>query len=203
MWIGLTGGIATGKSTAAKILKDLGVPVVDADALAHDELNPGSESYLKIVQYFGEVILHQNGTILREELARIIFNDPQARLQLEAIIHPKVQEKVKKFRKEQQSRGQLLAVYDVPLLFEKKLESQFDGVLLIDCEEHVQLERLKQRNQLTTEQAQLRMNAQLDMQEKRNKARWIIDNNSSRKELEKQLNDWLQRLRALPLPPEG
>ena len=153
MWIGLTGGIATGKSAAAAILREMSIPVIDADVLAHQELQPGSESFQSIVQEFGSRILSQDGTICRQELAMLIFSNENERVKLEAIIHPKVQEKVKHFREKQIFMGTEIAVYDVPLLFEKNLESQFDGVLLIDCEDQIQLDRLMTSNGLSVTEA--------------------------------------------------
>lgn len=194
LWIGLTGGIATGKSTAAGVLRNLGIPVIDADVLAHEELQPGCESFTEIVQEFGQEVLLQNGTINRNELARIVFSDEMRRIKLEQIIHPKVQSKVRSFKLQQEQAGQLIAIYDVPLLFEKKLESQFDGVLLIDCNEKLQVERLIQRNQITIDEARLRLAAQLDMKLKRQKANWVIENNLTKDDLKKQITIWLSSL---------
>ncbi len=194
LWIGLTGGIATGKSAAAAILREMSIPVIDADVLAHQELQPGSESFQSIVQEFGSRILSQDGTICRQELAMLIFSNENERVKLEAIIHPKVQEKVKHFREKQIFMGTEIAVYDVPLLFEKNLESQFDGVLLIDCEDQIQLDRLMTRNGLSVTEAKLRMAVQMDMNMKRVRATWVIENNSTRDELKIVLQQWLQNL---------
>lgn len=194
LWIGLTGGIATGKSTASKILRDeLGIPVIDADEIVHKLMKPGTIAFKEIQQYFGQDVLSQDGTIDRLKLGRLVFSDVQLRKVLESIIHPKVQERVQNFKQEQIRKGCQVAIYDVPLLFENQLVGQFDGVLLIACGESVQLDRLMRRNHLNHEDAALRVRSQIPIAEKRSLSTWVIENDSDIESLRMKINQWYSR----------
>ena len=131
IWVGLTGGIATGKSTVSKLIKNQGFSVIDADQVVHDLLKPGQSSYFEILSYFGDSILDNEKRINNEALGQIVFNDKEKLFKLEKILHPKVQEKVRELRRVFEQNGEEVAFYDVPLLYEKKLQDSYDHVLEI------------------------------------------------------------------------
>ena len=186
-WTGLTGGIATGKSTAAKLIESMGIPVIDADQIAHKLSEPGQIGYQKIVSHFGQQILSNDLSIDRRELGRIIFSDTQLKSDLENILHPLIKAEVQEQRKKYQASGVPLCFYDVPLLFEKKLAKEFDTTVLIWCDNQMQLERLMKRSGLTVEEAYLRIKNQMPMIDKVSLAEHCVDNSGDIEDLEKQI----------------
>lgn len=184
LWIGLTGGIGSGKSTVAELLRQRSCPVVDADQIVHkiltDKNSSGSE---QVVKCFGPRILDANGVINRSILAKIVFADPDNLFLLESIIHPLVQGEVAMVRDHLEQSGQLFAFYDVPLLYEKNLESQFDLVALVYSNSSQQIERAMNRSSLSEEQVLLRMNHQIPLEIKKSKADYVIDNSGSIQDL--------------------
>jgi dephospho-CoA kinase len=180
MNIGLTGGIATGKSTVAKLLMEHGASLIDLDAIAREVVHPGQPSLLRIVEQFGQAILQEDGTLDRKRLGSIIFADPAQRKALEAIIHPAIRAVMKARMDDHERRCQdKLVVVDVPLLYESGLEAYFQEIMVVYVPKEIQLQRLIQRDKLTEEEAQRRLNAQMDIEEKRNKADIVIDNSDS------------------------
>lgn len=194
IWIGLTGGIASGKSTVSKILRQRGLPVVDADELARDAIIHGSEGYKNVVKAFGMDVLNKDGTLNRESLAEIVFTDKSQLEKLESIIHPIVREKTKKIKESLKAQGYKMAFYDVPLLFEKKMESMFDKVVVVYSRMDQQIERLKSRNNMTKEQAVNRILNQVSMDDKIKKCDFVVDNTSDHKNLENQITKLLEDL---------
>lgn len=195
MIIGLTGGIATGKSTVSRMLKETGIPVIDADAIAKEVVKPGETAYKKIMKHFGAGILHEDQTINRDKLGSIIFNDPGEREILNGIVHPEV-------RKEMSSQAEQLikeqfpiVVMDIPLLIESNLFHLVDKVVLVYAPEHVQLARLMERNSYSEEEALSRISAQTSIEKKKNYSDYVIDNSGSLAETEHQLEVLLQALR--------
>lgn len=182
-WVGLTGGIATGKSTVAKILRDLSLPVVDADSIAREVTSPNSIGLSKVVSEFGTEILDATGALNRKYLADVIFSDPIKRQRLEEILHPLIQEVRATERLELERRGCELAFYDVPLLFEKKMKGEFDAVVLVYARPEVQKRRLQERDHLTDVQISERLLAQIAIDEKIKLADFVIFNNGSLSEL--------------------
>lgn len=194
IWIGLTGGIASGKSTVSKILRQRGLPVVDADELARDAIIHGSEGYKNVVKAFGMDVLNKDGTLNRESLAEIVFTDKSQLEKLENIIHPIVREKTKKLKQSLKSQGYKLAFYDVPLLFEKNMESMFDKIVVVYSRMDQQIERLKSRNNMTKEQAVNRILNQVSMDDKIKKCDFVVDNTSDHENLENQITKLLEDL---------
>lgn len=182
-WIGLTGGIATGKSTVSRILESRGYPVVDADAIVHRLLMPGQTAYRNIVSHFGTQILNPSGHIDRKILGEIVFKNPLERKSLEALIHPEVQKEVSRERQEHEIEGERYAFYDVPLLFENNLKQQFDLVVTVWCDLNQQLQRLMMRSQLSEQQARERVESQLPLIEKVKASDYCIDNSGIDSEL--------------------
>lgn len=184
--MGLTGGIATGKSTVAQFIKDSGHPVVNADELAHQALSPVGPIHHHIVKAFGQDILDAQGEIDRRVLGAKIFKDEAERLKLESFIHPYVQQKTREARQSYQDQGLPVAFYDVPLLYEKHLEAQFEGVIVVWCHAELQLSRLMKRSGLSPIEAQDRIRAQLPLEDKKRRADYLIANNDGLVELKDQ-----------------
>ena len=194
-WLGLTGGIASGKSTVSRLLSGYGVPVIDADLISHDLTQVGAEGYIKVVQHFGNEILDANGQINRKQLGAIVFNHPEKRLELENILHPLVQDKVKSLKESYSKQGHALCFYDVPLLFEKNLQNQFDKTILIYTPVGLQIRRLMERNHLSHAEAMTRLKSQISLREKVKLADYCLDNSTHIYDLELQVEHLLKTLR--------
>ena len=191
--IGLTGGIASGKSTVSNMIKNMGITVVDADQISRDVVEVGKPAYNQIVQVFGVEILQQDHTLNREKLGALIFSDQTKREQLNKIVHPAVRkEMLDQVEKEKKQRSNAV-VLDIPLLFESKLTYMVDKTLLVYVDEQTQLERLMKRNSYTQEEAILRIQSQLPLKDKRVLADEIIDNNGSVEHTEAQLKAVLKK----------
>jgi dephospho-CoA kinase len=195
-WIGLTGGIATGKSAAKKLIEGLGYPCIDADELARLVVQPDHQGYQQVIKQFGASILNsdERKSLNRSALADIIFSDPAQRLALEAILHPLIQKEVQILKNKYAAEKQALCFYDVPLLFEKKLASQFDCTILVWCDEATQKVRLMQRNHLSESQALLRIQSQLRLAEKLPQASYCIDNSTDLGSLGLQIKHLISKL---------
>jgi len=174
--IGLTGGIATGKSTVAGILAELGASIVDADALAHEVTASGRAAVADIARDLGPEFVLADGALNRPLLAERVFADPELRERLNAIVHPRVHRLIELRVAALASQGRRVVVIDVPLLFEARQRYDVDAVWLVYAPERVQIERLMARNGLSREQALLRVRAQLPIEEKRRMADVVIDN---------------------------
>ena len=194
-WMGLTGGIATGKSTVSNWLKAHGYAVIDADELARLVVAPGSDGIRQILSQFGAEVLDEDGNLDRRKLGAVVFADREKLVELENIIHPLVQAQVQSLRDRYQREGRDFVFYDVPLLFEKNLQGQFDQVIVIAANESVQKERMRARDGLSENQIQNRFNSQVPMSEKIQKADYVIENNGTRAELEQKLADLLKNLK--------
>ncbi len=185
--IGLTGSIGTGKSTIANKFSDLDIPIVDADLIAREVVEPGKEAYKDIVATFGEEILQHNQTLDRKALGKIVFNDESKRKQLNAIIHPAIRKEMLRQRDEWVQRGKECVVLDIPLLYESGLTHYVDKVIVVYVDPDVQLHRIIARDESTEEEAKSRINSQMPIKEKAEKADAVIDNNGSKEESYKQL----------------
>ncbi len=194
MIIGLTGSIASGKSTVAKMLQELDLKIVDADLVARVVVEPGTETLNNIVEVFGEEILLENGGLNRSKLGEIIFHDPGKRKQLNDIIHPAIRKEMLRQRDEWLDNGEKHVVMDIPLLFESGLEHFVEKILVVSVDEDTQLIRLMERNQLTEEEAKARITSQLPISVKEKGADAVIYNNgnleNTRAQLLKILDLW-------------
>ena len=188
LWVGLTGGIASGKSTVAKILGSFGIAVVSADQLAHDAMAFGSEGARQVRAAFGGEVFAEDGSVDRAKLGAIVFADKShaLRQQLESIIHPQVRIESEKARVKFEARGDLMAVYEIPLLFEKKLEDYFDLIVTVAVSPQIQIDRLMARSGLSQQQAQDRIASQLSQDLKVHASDFVIWNDGGEHELEKQ-----------------
>ena len=192
--IGLTGSIGTGKSLIAKKISALGIPVVDADLIAREVVEPDKNAYKKIVATFGEEILQSDGTLDRKALGEIVFNDEAKRKTLNAIIHPAIREEMLRQRDEWVQQGKKCVVLDIPLLYESGLTHFVDKVIVVFVNPDVQLQRIIARDHSTEQEAKSRINSQIPVGEKAKKADAVIDNNGTKEEsyhqLEKILTEW-------------
>ncbi len=194
-WIGLTGGMGTGKSTVAGMIQTLGYNVLSADKLAHEALNKGSPVFQQILGVFGDNILDSGGQIDRKALGSVVFQDKFLLGKLESIVHPYIQDRVQKEKASLSGAGAEMAFYDVPLLFEKRLEKRFDRIMLITCRKELQIERAMERTKLSKEQVLLRLKSQVSEDVKAKHAHYVIRNDSSIEELRMKVQDTLLQLK--------
>ncbi|HWO75512.1 MAG TPA: dephospho-CoA kinase [Bacillus sp. (in: firmicutes)] len=190
--IGITGGISSGKSTVSNTLKEWGFTVIDADVQARVVVEPNQEAYQEIVKSFGSDILLPDGHINRSKLGQIIFNDKEKRDLLNSIVHPAVRKNMLSERDKAFARGEKTVFMDIPLLYESKLTHYVEKVIVVYVDPSVQLKRLMQRNQLTEEEALSRINAQLPLEDKKNWADAVINNNGTIEETKQQLKKILE-----------
>ncbi|PAC98363.1 dephospho-CoA kinase [Bacillus paralicheniformis] len=189
--IGLTGGIASGKSTVAQMFQQCGITVVDADVIAKEAVEQGMPAYHKIAETFGQGVLLETGGIDRRKLGEIVFTNEEKRMQLNAIVHPEVRKMMIKQRDEAIRAGERFVVLDIPLLYESGLEHLTDKVIVVWVPMELQLERLMKRNRLTEDEALNRIHTQHSLDEKKKKADAVIDNSGSLKDTEAQLHQLL------------
>ncbi len=185
--IGLTGGIASGKSTVAEMLRALGAYIIDADKLAKDAIAPGTAGFAEVVRAFGDQILSPQGEVDRKRLASIAFADPDKLALLNQIVHPRVVAMVQELIQAARERGEKVVVLDVPLLIEAGLTYMVDTVWLVWVDSHTQIRRLLERDRYSMKDAILRVSAQMPLDEKRKYADVVIDNSDTRENTEKQV----------------
>jgi len=195
MRVGLTGSIATGKSSVANMLKELGAYIIDADEIAHDALKKKEKPYKQILDVFGSNILDEQGNIDRKKLGSIVLNDKQKLAVLESIIHPYVQQKRKEIEESilQNDRNAVI-IYDVPLLFEKHLENSFDKIIVVYVPKDIQIKRLMKRQNISYDEALNLINLQICIEEKKKKADFVIDNSYSLENTKKQVLEVFKKL---------
>jgi len=194
--VGLTGGIASGKSTVAKILKNRGAAIVNADELAREVVEPDRPAWQEIVALFGAGALQPDRALDRQKLRRIIFDDPAKRKQLEAIIHPQVRALAETRIRAHAAAGYAVVVYEVPLLFEGNLQEWLRPVILVACALETQRARLQSRDGLNAAEAQKHIDAQMSLDEKRRLADYVIENNGTLEDLERQVEAVLEKIKA-------
>ncbi|WP_044893434.1 dephospho-CoA kinase [Bacillus alveayuensis] len=195
--VGLTGGIASGKSTVANMMREFQIPIIDADQIARDVVAIGMPAYEQIVETFGEDILNEDKTINRKKLGSIVFHHEPKRVQLNKIVHPVVRQEMKRQQKEYVEKGEPIVVLDLPLLFESNLVHMVDKVIVVYVDESTQLKRLMKRNGLSREEALARIHAQMPLYEKVKKADAVIDNNGTIVETKDQLIHILSKWNVL------
>ena len=192
--IGLTGGIASGKSTVASMLRDLDCPVLAADALGHELLEPGQTAYAEVVREFGIDILDSYGNVDRTALGEIVFADEERREKLNGILHPRIREIIEKwFTALDQPGGPELAIVEAALIIEAGFNQNLDKLMVCWCRRAQQVERLLERG-LTEEQALQRIAAQMPMEEKRSLADETIDCSGTIEETEQAVEHAVKRL---------
>jgi dephospho-CoA kinase len=193
--IGLTGGIATGKSTAARFFREAGAEVVDADRLARSVVEPGRPALEEIRAEFGLSVIRPDGSLDRAALAARVFGDEEARGRLNRIVHPRVEEEAQRevSRIRQADPGAVI-VYDVPLLFEGARADRFDAVVVVYVPREEQLRRVRARDGLTEEEALARLASQMDIEEKARRADFVLDNTGSPEDLRRGVERLLDRI---------
>ncbi|MCL5981134.1 MAG: dephospho-CoA kinase [Firmicutes bacterium] len=185
--LGLTGGMATGKSTVAKMFVELGAIHIDADSLSREIVAPGEPAWWAIVDRFGSVVLREDGQLDRKALAALVFSDPQKLAALNKITHPPIITLIRQRLAEAQAGGAGLVVLEAPLLYEAGLDSEVDRVVVVAAAEATQLERLVPRDRLLESEARQRMAAQMPLSEKIRRAHYCLDNNGSLEDTRRQV----------------
>ena len=189
--LGLTGGVGMGKSTAARLLKKAGLPVVDSDDLAREVVQPGTDALAEIAAEFGEGFLNTDGSMNRVKMASTVFQDDAARKRLEAIIHPRVRVVWEKQIEQWREQKRPVGVVVIPLLFEVDLQDSFDAVLCVACTANTQRARLRELN-WSDDQIADRIAAQMDIAQKMNLADHVLWNEGTLEQLGEQLNGFLE-----------
>lgn len=183
--IGLTGGIASGKTTVAAIFERLGAPVVDADKLAREVVEPGTPGHAAIVEAFGPQVLAADGSIDRAALGCIVFRNPEARKILEGVTHPAIGSRAVALLEKLRSEGHPVVFYVAPLLIEAGITSRVDEVWVVYVDAATQVLRLMERDRITREEAERKIACQMPIEEKRKHAKVVIDNGGSREDTER------------------
>ena len=191
--IGITGGIASGKSTVTEFLRQQGYQVIDADQVVHELQEPGGRLYQALLSTFGPAILQEDGRLDRSKLGAMIFGNPDLLAQSSQLQNEIIREELAG-RRDLLAEMEDIFFMDLPLLFELQYEDWFDQIWLVDVTKETQLSRLMARNALSQEEAEKRIAAQLSLQEKRKRADVLIDNNGSLEETLRQIRDALQKL---------
>jgi dephospho-CoA kinase len=195
--IGLTGGIATGKSTVSAILKKAGAEIIDADRIAREVVKKGLPAYREIVENFGETVLLSNGEINRSVLGDLIFNDPRKKQLLNRIVHPHVRRETNRQLKDMEnSSPDTIAVLDIPLLFEAEMHKDLSEVIVVYAPEHIQIKRLMKRDNISEADAVARVRSQMPIEEKKNRATIVIDNSGTMQDTRKQTLEIFKTLKG-------
>ncbi|CAM2966050.1 dephospho-CoA kinase [Salinicoccus roseus] len=190
--IGLTGGIASGKSTASDYIRSKGYPVLDADTYAKKATAKGGPAYQGIINHFGAELLQDDGEIDRRKLGAIVFNDDGERKVLNQLVHPEVRRMMDADKDRLAEEGHVFL--DIPLLFENGLDRQCDITLTVYVDQETQIERLMERNGFSHSEALSRINSQMPLSEKRDRSDEVLDNSGSKNELYAQIEDFLANI---------
>ncbi|MBN8236906.1 dephospho-CoA kinase [Halobacillus kuroshimensis] len=191
--IGLTGSIASGKSTVSGMFDEWEIPVIDADQISRDVVRPGEPAYEDIVRVFGKDVLFDDGTLDRKKLGKVIFSSEGRRKELNDIVHPRVREEMIRRRESYKTKEAKAVVLDIPLLYESGLTDYVEKVLVVAVDEETQLQRLMERDGSSREDAQERIASQIPVSRKSEMADAVIDNNGTKEESFHQLRDILHR----------
>ncbi|THJ11933.1 MAG: dephospho-CoA kinase [Nitrospira sp. CG24C] len=196
--VGLTGGVATGKSTVAKMFKRCGAVVIDADELARDVVKPGKPAWREIVALFGKTVLSQDRSLNRQALGSIVFRNQKKRRQLERIIHPRVaREQVRLTKAIARKDPKAVVIYEVPLLFEAGVDKRVDEIIVVTADRTTQIARLKKRNGLTRAEAIRRIRSQMPLVKKIQRANHMLSGILPRPSLHRHVDQLFKHLRLL------
>lgn len=196
IFFGLTGGIASGKSSVARRFRDRGVPVVDADQVARDVVAPGTEGLAAVVEAFGDGVLAADGSLDRKRLAAVAFADDDARRRLNAILHPRIAVRTAQLGAELAASGAPLACYEAALLVENGVADAFRPLVLVAAPEREQIRRAMARDAMTEDEALARIRAQMPIDAKRKVADHVIENDGDRAHLDRRADEVLAAIRA-------
>ncbi len=197
---GLTGGIGAGKSAVAELLEEYGIPVVSADELSRMVVAKGSDGLRQVVDAFGQQIMDANGELDRRVMAQIVFQNPTKRRQLESILHPLIRDRYETVLDALEKGGHVVTVYEVPLLFEKNLQGEMKAVILVTASERNRVARVRARDGMTESEVRARIAAQMDEDEKRKRADYVVHNDGSLDDLRREVEAMLSRFMKLPPP---
>ena len=196
--VGLTGGVATGKSTVAKMFKRRGAVVIDADELAREVVKPDKPAWRQIVKMFGKTVLNPDRTLNRRELGAVVFGNRTKLRQLEQIIHPRVaREQARRTRQAARTDPAAVIIYDVPLLFEAGIDKRVDKIIVVTADRKTQIARLRKRNGLSQAEAIRRINCQMPLAKKIQRADHVLNGTVSRPSLRQQVGQLLKIFRLL------
>lgn len=195
--VGLTGGVATGKSTVARMFKQCGAVVIDADELAREVVKPDKPAWRQVVKRFGKTVLNPDRTLNRRELGAVVFGNRTKLRQLEHIIHPRVaREQARLTKQAAQKDPHAVVIYDVPLLFEVGIDKRVDKIIVVTADRKTQVARLKKRNGLPRTEALRRIKSQMPLAEKRRRADYVLDGTMPRQTLAKQVSHLLKQIQT-------
>lgn len=196
--VGLTGGVATGKTTVAKMFKQCGAAVIDADQLAHDVVKPGKPAWRAIVKLFGKTVINQDRSLDRQALGNIIFHNPNKRRQLERIIHPRVaREQQRLVRRIAKGKPHAVIIYEVPLLFEVGVDKRVNITIVVTADRDTQIARLTKRNGFSRAEAIRRIRSQMPLAKKIQRADHVLNGTFPRPSLRRQVGQLFKNLRLL------
>lgn len=193
--IGLTGGIATGKSTVSRYLAEKGISIIDADIAARKVVEPQTEGLAQIVDAFSHDVLHADGSLNRKQLGKIVFSDEAKRLQLNALLHPLIRQWIRDETARLTSEQQPIIVLDIPLLYEAGYRKHCHQVVVVYTSKETQLKRLMERDGLNETEAKDRIDSQMSIEDKKELADIVIDNEGSLRETYEQVEQWLATLK--------
>jgi dephospho-CoA kinase len=200
---GLTGGIGSGKSTVAALFAEAGVPVVDADRIAREVVEPGTAAHAEVVSRFGRTILSPDGGIDRGKLGAIVFSDAERRRELEAITIPRIREGIEAELAKLEAEGHTAAIVEAALLLENKRAQRFEAIICVYCDRETQLRRILSRGGLPAAEAEKRIDSQMPSDEKARLSDYVIDNSGSSVETRRRFGDLLSRLGLAKAPSTG
>ena len=189
--VGLTGGISSGKSTVSSYLKQLKIPVIDADEVARKVVEPNSQGAIEIRKTFGSDVFEEDGSLNRQRLGALIFSNAENRQKLDDLLQPLIKIMILDEIEEHRQKGENMIVLDLPLLFEKQYEELCEEIIVVYVPRKLQLERLMKRNQYTKQEALSRIDSQLSIEEKRKRATVLLDNQGTIQQLYHQVEQWL------------
>ena len=189
--VGLTGGISSGKSTVSSYLKQLKIPVIDADEVARKVVEPNSQGVKEIRKAFGNDVFEEDGSLNRQKLGELVFSDVENRQKLDELLQPLIKIMILDEIEAYRQKGEKMIVLDLPLLFEKQYEELCEEIIVVYIPKELQLERLMRRNQYTKQEALSRIDSQLSIEEKRKRATVLLDNQGTIQQLYHQVEQWL------------
>jgi dephospho-CoA kinase len=196
--VGLTGGIATGKSVVGEIFVELGCHLIDSDQITHELLQPGQSVHAMVVKEFGEQILAADGTVDRRILGNIVFRDPSARARLNGLVHPAIiQRQLQWLAQMEEQDPHTIAIVAAALMIEVGTFKNYDKVIVVTCSPQIQRERLRTRSSLSEDQIEARIRSQMPLEEKVKYADFVVDNSGSIAETREQVRQIFAQLRAV------
>ncbi len=199
--VGLTGGIGSGKSTAVDAFRVLGIPIIDADKIAKDMVEPGSKALVELADHFGEQVLTGQGALDRQQLKKIIFEDDDALQKVEDILHPRIKKEIQdQISKTTETSSAAYLIVDIPLLVEKNYQEMFDRIIVVDTLPEQQIERVSQRDNLNSSQIKNILKAQASREERIKHATHILDNSETPDYLQEQIKSLHKNFLGLSKP---